>query len=112
MEEWYVQCSSHATLNNWNLQVWNNQQLPDLDIPPPNKSLKYNPKYLLVRSEDFVNSRWQVLQALHQFVDSSLPLKDFCCQSDQKDKDLGESVHFAEKSKYRGPQRRLLSWGG
>ncbi|KAL3936800.1 MAG: hypothetical protein SGBAC_007954 [Bacillariaceae sp.] len=96
--------------NNWNLQVWNNrhhhhhhhpEQGNDQQLPSEQRA--YNPKYLLARSEDLVHSKWDVMQALHQFVDSTMPVEDLCCQSHARDKDLGESVHFADTVRHHGP---------
>ncbi|CAJ1951870.1 unnamed protein product [Cylindrotheca closterium] len=111
--------------NNWNVQVWNNHHPPGHPNHDqlPSEQLNYNKKYLLVRSEDLVHSKWDVMQALHQFVDSSMPLENLCCQSHEKDKDLGESVHFADTAKNHGPlhphrhlrkppRGRGHNWGG
>jgi len=108
--------------NNWNLQVWNNHhRLSDPNHDQlPSMQLTYNSKYLLVRSEDLVHSKWDVMQALHRFVDSSMPPKDLCCYSNEKAKDLGESVHFADVGNFHSkmnPHRHLghpphRGWGG
>lgn len=67
--------------NDWNLQVYLN-----------NKNNSTN--YMMVRSEDLLNRRWQVLQGLHTFVESTLSPKMLCCHSQQRPEDLGKSARF------------------
>jgi hypothetical protein len=79
--------------NDWNLQVWN-------------KNHK-DRNYLMVRSEDLINKKWEVLQALHYFVQSPISLEELCCQSEEKALDMGESSKFSPEKKLRVNKKRL-----
>eukprot|EP00980_Cylindrotheca_fusiformis_P008131 scaffold1727_cov133-Cylindrotheca_fusiformis.AAC.34 len=68
--------------NDWNLEVMKNH--------------RGSRDYMLARSEDLLNKRWQVMQALHKLVGSTMSMEKLCCQSQKKSRDMGESVKFVK----------------
>jgi hypothetical protein len=72
------------------MQLWNDWNLQVL------KTNREDTNYMMARSEDLLNKRWEVMQGMHKFVGSTMSMEELCCQSQQKPRDMGESVKFVD----------------
>jgi hypothetical protein len=88
---------------------WNTQAMEWATTYASNKDANVKVQYLLMRSEDLLPGslrRRQALQALAEFIGSTLSNEQLCCLTHQKARDYGKSVtHNAQTLQHNHPQQ-------